>query len=142
VKRITLNGCVQGRATQLLQSFLSALRLLPVAFNFECVAGTFAGGTQLVQSQLLWCFGFLKLEDSHAFIYGDLHRAISQSNAQQRIYPQPPTPTPKSVTPIEPMTNGYDERDKDELVFHSHAQHPYKTVSQIKSVLSGQKRGF
>ena len=48
VKRITLNGCVQGRATQLLQGFLSALRLLPVALNFECVAGTFAGGTQLV----------------------------------------------------------------------------------------------
>jgi hypothetical protein len=71
VKRITLNGCVQGRATQLLQGFLSPLCLLPVALNFECVAGTFAGGTQLVQSQLLWFFGFLKLEDSHAFIYGD-----------------------------------------------------------------------
>ena len=71
VKRITLNGCVQGRATQLLQGFLSALCLLPVALNFECVAGTFAGGTQLVQSQLLRCFGFFKLEDSHAFIYGN-----------------------------------------------------------------------
>jgi hypothetical protein len=40
------------------------------------------------------------------------------------------------------MTNGYDERDKDELVKHSRAQHPFKTVSQIKSALSGQKRGF
>ena len=28
----------------------------------------FAVGTQLAQSQLLRCFGFLKLEDSHAFI--------------------------------------------------------------------------
>jgi hypothetical protein len=46
------------------------------------------------------------------------------------------------VTPIEPMTNGYDERDKDELVFHSRAQHPFKTISQTKSALSGQKRGF
>jgi hypothetical protein len=71
-----------------------------------------------------------------------LHRAIAHSNARQRIYPQPPTPTPKAVTPVEPMTNGYDERDKDELVMHSRAQHPFKTVSQIKSALSGQKRGF
>ena len=70
-KRITLNGRVQARATQLLQGFLSALRLLPVTLNFQRIAGTFAGGTQLVQSQLLGCFGFLKLEDSHAFIYGD-----------------------------------------------------------------------
>jgi hypothetical protein len=31
------------------------------------------------------------------------------------------------------MTNGYDERDKDELVKHSRAQHPFKTVGQIKS---------
>jgi hypothetical protein len=123
-----------GRA-QLLQGFLSPLCLLPIAFNFECVAGTFAGGTQLVQSQLLWRFGFLKLEDSHAFIYGDLHQAITQSNAQQRIYPQPPTPTPKAVNPIESMTNGYDERDKVELVMHSRAQHPFKTVGQIKSAL-------
>jgi hypothetical protein len=30
------------------------------------------------------------------------------------------------------MTNGYDERDKDELVFHSRAQHPFKTVGQKK----------
>jgi len=142
VKRITLNGCVQGRATQLLQGFLSALCLLPVALNFQRIAGTFAGGAQLVQSQLLWCFGFLKLEDSHAFIYGDLHRAITQSNAQQRIYPYPPTSIPKAVYPIEPMTNGYDERDKNEPVMHSRAQHPFKTVGQTKSALSGQNRGF
>ena len=61
---------------------------------------------------------------------------------QHRIYPQPPTPIQKPVTPIEPMANGYDERDKDELVMHSRAQHPFKTISQIKSALSGQKRGF
>jgi hypothetical protein len=71
-----------------------------------------------------------------------LHRAITQSDVQQRIYPQPPTPTPKAVTPIDPMTNGYDERDKDELVMHSRAQHPFKTVGQIKSAFTGQKRGF
>ena len=71
-----------------------------------------------------------------------LHRAISQSNAQQRIYTQPPTPTSKAVTPIEPMTNGYDERDKDELVTHSRAQNPFKTVGQTKSAFTGQKRGF
>ena len=34
MKRITLSGCVQGRAAQLLQGFLSTLCLLPVAFNF------------------------------------------------------------------------------------------------------------
>ena len=58
-------------AAQLLQGFLSPLCLLPVAFNFQRIAGAFAVGTQLVQLQLLWCFGFLKLEDSHAFIFGD-----------------------------------------------------------------------
>ena len=65
-----------------------------------------------------------------------------QQLAQQRIYPQPPTPTLKAVTSKEPMTNGYDERDKDELVMHSRAKHPFKTVGQIKSEFSGQKRGF
>ena len=78
----------------------------------------------------------------HQQLAQHLHRAISQSNAQQRIYPQPQTPTPKAVTPIEPMTNGYDERDKDELVMHSRAQHPFKTIGQIKSAFTGQKRGF
>ena len=55
---------------------------------------------------------------------------------------RPPIPIPKAETNIEPMTDGYDERDKDELVMHSRAQHPYKTVDQIKSALSSQKRGF
>ena len=71
-----------------------------------------------------------------------LHKEINKSSPQQRIYPQSPTPIQKAVTPIEPMTNGYDERDKDELVMHSRSQHPFKTVSQIKSALSGQKRDF
>jgi len=30
----------------------------------------------------------------------------------------------------------------DELVMHSRAQHPFKTISQIKNGLSSQKRGF
>ena len=83
MKRITLKGCVQGRATQLLQSFLSALRLLPVTLNFQRIAGTIAGGTQLIQIQLLWRFGFLKLEDSHAFIYGE-RSTRSQSFPEER----------------------------------------------------------
>ena len=78
----------------------------------------------------------------HQQLAQHLHRAITQSDAQQRIYPRPPTPTPKAVTPIEPMTNGYDERDRDELVMHSRAQHPFKSVGQIESAFSGQKRGF
>jgi predicted extracellular nuclease len=71
----------------------------------------------------------------HQQLAQHLHKELMKPNPQQRIYPLPPTP-------IEPMTNGYDERDKDELVFHSRAQHPFKTVSQTKSALSGQKRGF
>ena len=78
----------------------------------------------------------------HQQIAQHLHKEISKSNPQHRIYPQPPPPIQKSVTPIEPMTNGYDQRDKDELVMHSRAQHPFKTISQIKSAFSGQKRGF
>ena len=72
----------------------------------------------------------------HQQLAQHLHKELMKPN------PQPPTPIQKPVTPIEPMTNGYDERDKDELVFHSRAQHPLKTVSQTKSALSGQKRGF
>ncbi len=78
----------------------------------------------------------------HQQLAQHLHKELMKPHPQQRIYPQPPTPIQKPVTPIEPMTNGYDERDKDELVFHSRAQHPFKTVSQTKSALSGQKRGF
>ena len=78
----------------------------------------------------------------HQQLAQHLHKEINKSNPQQRIYPQPPTSIQKPVTPIEPMTNGYDERDKDELVMHSRTQHPFKTISQIKSALSGQKRGF
>jgi hypothetical protein len=78
----------------------------------------------------------------HQQLAQHLHKEINKSNPQQRIYPQPPTPIQKPVTPIEPMTNGYDERDKDELVMHSRAQHPFKTISQIKSTLSGRNRGF
>jgi hypothetical protein len=78
----------------------------------------------------------------HQQLAQHLHKEINKSNPQRRIYPQPSTPIQKPVTAIEPMTNGYDERYKDELVMHSRAQHPFKTISQIKSALSGQKRGF
>ena len=71
-----------------------------------------------------------------------LHKEMNKSSPQQRIYPQPSTPIQKTGTPIEPMTNGYDQRDKDELVTHARAQHPFKTAGQIKSALPGQKRGL
>jgi hypothetical protein len=71
-----------------------------------------------------------------------LHKELMKPNPQQRIYPQTPTPVQKAVTPIEPLNNSYGERDMDELVMHSRAQHPFKTISQIKNGLSNQKRGF
>ena len=72
----------------------------------------------------------------HQQLAQHLHKEITKSNLQ------PPTPFPKHVAPSAPRTDDYDERDKDELVMHSRAQHPFKTTSQIKSALSGQKRGF
>ena len=78
----------------------------------------------------------------HQQLAQHLSKEFTKSNPQPRTYPQPATPFPKPVTPIELRTDGYDERDKDELVLHSRAQHPFKTTSQIKSALSGHKRGF
>lgn len=72
----------------------------------------------------------------HQQLAQHLHKEITKSNLQ------PPAPFPKPVAPSAPRTDGYDERDKGELVTHSRAQHPFKTTSQIKSALSGQKRGF
>ena len=37
----------------------------------------------------------------HQQLAQHLHRARTQADAQQRIYPQPPTPTSKALTPIE-----------------------------------------
>ena len=71
-----------------------------------------------------------------------LRKEITKSSPQQRIYPQPPIPAQKPPIPTAAMTNGYDERDKDELVIHSRAQQPFKTMSQTKSALTGQKGGF
>ena len=64
-----------------------------------------------------------------------LQKALAQPQKPQRIPPQPPSPEV-------PINAGYDERDKDELVLHSRAQNPFKTVAQTKSALSGQKHGF
>ena len=64
-----------------------------------------------------------------------LQKALAQPQKPQRIQPQPPNPEV-------PINAGYDERDKDELVIHSRAQQPFKTMSQTKSALTGQKGGF
>ena len=67
----------------------------------------------------------------HQQLAQHLHKEFTKPNSQPRNHPQPATAFPKPVTPIEPRTDGYDERDKDELVMHSRAQHPFKTTSQI-----------
>ena len=71
-----------------------------------------------------------------------LRKEITKASPQQRIYPQPPTPAQKLPTPTAAMTNGYDERDGNELVIHSRAQQPFKTVSQTTNALTGQTSGF
>ena len=71
----------------------------------------------------------------HQQLVKDLQKALAQPQKPQRIQPQPPSPEV-------PINAGYDERDKDELVLHSRAQNPFKTVAQAQSALSGQKRGF
>jgi len=78
----------------------------------------------------------------HQQLAQHLSKEITKPQNNQKIYSQPTTPFPKPVASSAPRTDGYDERDKDELVTHSRAQHPFKTTSQIKSALSGQKRGF
>jgi len=78
----------------------------------------------------------------HQQLAQHLHKEITKPQNNQKIYPEPPAPIPKPVAPTAPRTDDYDERDKDELVTHSRAQHPFKTITQIKSALSGQKRGF
>ncbi len=78
----------------------------------------------------------------HQQLAQHLSKEITKPQSNQKIYPQPPAPSQKPVASSAPRTDGYDERDKDELVTHSRAQHPFKTTSQIKSALSGQKRGF
>jgi len=78
----------------------------------------------------------------HQQLAQHLSKEITKPQNNQKIYSQPPTPIPQPVASSTPRTDGYDERDKDELVMHSRAQHPFKTTSQIKSALSGQKRGF
>jgi hypothetical protein len=74
-----------------------------------------------------------QLAQQHQQLAKQLHKELMKPNPQQRIYPQPPTPIQKSMTPIEPLNNSYDERYMDELVMHSRAQHPFKTISQIKN---------
>jgi hypothetical protein len=78
----------------------------------------------------------------HQQLAQHLSKEITKPQSNQKIYPEQPAPFPKPGTPTALRTDGYDERDKDELVTHSRAQHPFKTTSQIKSALSGQKRGF
>ena len=78
----------------------------------------------------------------HQQLAQHLSKELAKPQRNQKIYPQPPTPIHSPVTPVAPMNNSYDERDKDELVLHSRAQNPFKTIGQTKMPLTGQKRGF
>ena len=78
----------------------------------------------------------------HQQLAQHLSKELAKPQRNQKIYPQPPTPIHSPVTPVAPMNNSYDERDKDELVLHSRAQNPFKTIGQAKMPLTGQKRGF
>ena len=78
----------------------------------------------------------------HQQLAQHLSKELAKPQRNQKIYPQPPTPIHSPVTPVAPMNNSYDERDKDELVLHSRAQNPFKTIGQTKIQLTGQKRGF
>ena len=78
----------------------------------------------------------------HQQIAQHLHKEINKSNPLQRIYPQPTVPIQNPVPFIEPINDGYDERDKDELVMLSRERNPFKTLSQMKSAVSAQNRGF
>ena len=78
----------------------------------------------------------------HQQLAQHLSKELVKPQRNQKIYPQPPTPIHSPVTPVAPMNNSYDERDKDELVLHSRAQNPFKTLGQTKMPLTSQKRGF
>ena len=78
----------------------------------------------------------------HQQLAQHLSKELAKPQRNQKIYPQPPTPTQKPPTPVVPMNNSYDQRDKDELVLHSRAQNPFKIVGQTKMPLTGRNRGF
>jgi hypothetical protein len=48
---------------------LSPLCLLTLSFLLNSGSGTFPRGAQLIQLQLLGCFGFDEFVDPHIFIY-------------------------------------------------------------------------
>jgi hypothetical protein len=64
---------------------------------------------------------------------------LKKSPVRASVPPQPLEVKSDQVKPDTPMTNSYSERDKDELVFHSRSENPFKTVSQTQSGLTTQK---
>jgi hypothetical protein len=78
----------------------------------------------------------------HQQLAQHLHKELTKQQPHQGVVSQPPTPKLKTVSQIEPMNNSLDDREKDELIMHSRSEHPFKTVSQIKSKLTGRNRGF
>lgn len=78
----------------------------------------------------------------HQQLAKHLHKELIKPRNQQRPDLQPPPLGFGPTASNEPLNNSLDDRDKDELIMHSRSQHPFKTISQIKSAPTGRNRGF
>ena len=68
----------------------------------------------------------------HQQLAHHIHQALSKKTPTQ-LYLEPIQPKAPVTTTVEPMTNSYSERDKDELVMHRR-QNPLKPLRDQKPV--------
>ena len=64
---------------------------------------------------------------------------MKKSQVRASLSPQSVEVKNDQVMPDTPVNNSYSERDKDELVFHSRAENPFKTVSQTQNGITSHK---
>jgi hypothetical protein len=64
---------------------------------------------------------------------------MKKSQVRASLSPQSLEVKSDQVMPDTPVNNSYSERDKDELVFHSRAENPFKTVSQTQNGITSHK---